>query len=1127
MSLEQIKEQLKRKPRATKQTPIVINIGVAQETGNDGSDLLVDRVEIMKRLTKKGILKVFAQGDSDSFSQSRDDDADIEADEDVIRTSVNDKRPSSSGPSSKRQKINIKDITSIVGEDEHRDITQSRVRKTPRPVKGVSELPEEEWVNVKNQPVIDRLPPPLPMPELRVSGYYLNNRKKFVNFINSYFSEYRDDLLNDKISISCDELGNDGKSDFKLLIHQKIVRDYLNLFSPYRGLLLYHGLGSGKTCSSIAIAEGMKSAKKIIVMTPASLKRNYIEEIKKCGDTIYKKEQHWEWVPLNAKSVAIDTLSAALGITVAYLKKKKGVWLVDHKKESNLSQLSAKQIMSLDEQLDEMIQTKYQFISYNGLRRDRLRAMTNNYETNIFDHSVVVIDEVHNFISRISNKIEKEGAVTHDRDGEVDKFPVSLALVLYEMLMSAQDVRIVFLTGTPIINYPNELGILYNMLRGYIKTWNFTLKTTEGYNTVNQKLKDLLDRDKFMDYFEYSKNNVLSVTRNPLGFERSNVNGNYVGVKDATINERGEISDGDFKKRIISMLENSGIQVERGSTKIDVYKALPDTLKEFEAMFLGDNGVVKNADLFKKRILGLTSYFRSAQEGLLPRYEPLTDFNVIKIPMSNYQLGLYEVARSAERKEDLKRRTKKPSVDKDGLYAEPTSSYRIFSRLYCNFVMPTPPGRPLPREGNMDDSYRKTVAENDKKGSNDLDGAEADEMEGDVVMEKNADSNYQTRIQDALAYLKEHAAEVFSPYALMNYSPKFLTMLENISSRDNLGLHLVYSQFRTLEGIGIFKMVLDYNGYTQFKIKKGVDGVWQLDIADEDRGKPTYALYTGTESSEEKEIIRNIYNSNWDPNLPITQTLKEIANNNHMGEIIKVLMITASGSEGINLRSTRFVHIMEPYWHPTRKDQVIGRARRICSHKALPDEYQDVTVFLYLMTITREQEAEISKDMKLHDRSKLKYKVADNNDKMEYRIVTSDEALFEISTIKEKITSSLTRLIKEAAIDCATYSRRGNKEQVECVQYGEPRVTELSFTSDIKKQPTGEFDNKNKERVAWRGRPYEYQGKQYIYREMGPNNGNLYDMESYFQSLENPSIEPRLIATEEKKGDKYIIRSVM
>ena len=74
-----------------------------------------------------------------------------------------------------------------------------------------------------------------------------------------------------------------------------------------------------------------------------------------------------------------------------------------------------------------------------------------------------------------------------------------------------------------------------------------------------------------------------------------------------------------------------------------------------------------------------------------------------------------------------------------------------------------------------------------------------------------------------------------------------------------------------------------------------------------------------------------------------------------MGEIIKLFMITASGAEGISLKNTRFVHICEPYWHPVRIEQVIGRARRICSHDKLPEELQTVEVFLYLMTFSKTQ----------------------------------------------------------------------------------------------------------------------------------------------------------------------------
>jgi hypothetical protein len=50
--------------------------------------------------------------------------------------------------------------------------------------------------------------------------------------------------------------------------------------APYRGILVYHGLGSGKTCTAIAASEALSTnaKKKIIVMTPFSLKKNFLKE---------------------------------------------------------------------------------------------------------------------------------------------------------------------------------------------------------------------------------------------------------------------------------------------------------------------------------------------------------------------------------------------------------------------------------------------------------------------------------------------------------------------------------------------------------------------------------------------------------------------------------------------------------------------------------------------------------------------------------------------------------------------------------------------------------------------------------------------------------------------------------
>ena len=79
----------------------------------------------------------------------------------------------------------------------------------------------------------------------------------------SFFNKYKQEIQDQATVETCDTKSKDSKNgEFNLMIHQRVVSDYLNLYTPYRGLLLYHGLGSGKTCTSISIAEGMKSQKK-------------------------------------------------------------------------------------------------------------------------------------------------------------------------------------------------------------------------------------------------------------------------------------------------------------------------------------------------------------------------------------------------------------------------------------------------------------------------------------------------------------------------------------------------------------------------------------------------------------------------------------------------------------------------------------------------------------------------------------------------------------------------------------------------------------------------------------------------------------------------------------------------
>ena len=86
------------------------------------------------------------------------------------------------------------------------------------------------------------------------------------------------------------------------------------------------------------------------------------------------------------------------------------------------------------------------------------------------------------------------------------------------------------------------------------------------------------------------------------------------------------------------------------------------------------------------------------------------------------------------------------------------------------------------------------------------------------------------------------------------------------------------------------------------------------------------------------------------------QLLKDYGEDQNLhGKIIKVFLTTRSGAEGVDLKHIRQIHIMEPYWQPVLIQQIIGRGVRFESHIRLPESERNVSVFIYLATITDKQ----------------------------------------------------------------------------------------------------------------------------------------------------------------------------
>jgi SNF2 family DNA or RNA helicase len=83
-----------------------------------------------------------------------------------------------------------------------------------------------------------------------------------------------------------------------------------------------------------------------------------------------------------------------------------------------------------------------------------------------------------------------------------------------------------------------------------------------------------------------------------------------------------------------------------------------------------------------------------------------------------------------------------------------------------------------------------------------------------------------------------------------------------------------------------------------------------------------YGVFTGKQSDKQKKQIIEDYNAGR----------------------IKHLLISGAGAEGLDLKGTKLLQVLEPHWNDPRIDQVIGRAVRFQSHSHLPEKERVVQI---------------------------------------------------------------------------------------------------------------------------------------------------------------------------------------
>ena len=817
--------------------------------------------------------------------------------------------------------------------------------------------------------------------------FVLPNRKAFSDSITRIFLKYRKTDIDpldtaDSEEDLCMHRGDMSKNSRELFSYQKIVREYLLMETPYRGLLLYHGLGSGKTCSSIAVAESLLSNRKCYIMLPASLADNYKGEIRKCGDPIYAFEQYWE--PKSIKGPEDVAQAKAMGISQTFLDTNGRYFVTSPERQANFRTLSAEIQKGIRAQIDDLLDQRFTFINYNGISSSNIDKVLPPENTQQFDDSVIIIDEAHNLINYAVND--------------------TIRRKLYDRIYAARNCKVVALSGTPVINRPQEIAYLMNLLRGPIERISLQSKSAKQWDEalMTSFFRKLVD----VDTVEYNSiKRTILLTRNPPYFESQyNEKGERIAVK---YNKDAE-QEPDIKvwvQRWKAKFESTFGGIELPETEkmvVEQLELLPTKFEDFMNLFV-DGLSIKNSSLFMRRIQGLISYFKGADERLLPKR--LEEENtLVKIPMSPEQFQRYLETRWIEVQRES-RKARSPNLNDD------FGSFRMTSRLACNYAIPP--------------ELRTTVAEGETE---------------ETVVEKS----------DVLEKLKADPARYLSEEALAKFSPKMLALLKNLKEHvgepGKFNNQFIYSQYRSLEGIGVFNAVMDANGFQPYKLVKKA-GIWS-ESSEMKEGVPAYGVFLGG-AEEERELHRQIFNQDYGDTFP--QSLKDSIKEHRLC----VFLGSRAAAEGITLADVRRVHIMEPYWNPALIEQVIGRAIRICSHRKLPLDQRDVVVKLYMSVFTQEQsttnEGPNIVPIRRNDMTLKRY---EGNEPRE-TFMSSDEYLFEVAYEKGRIIKNISLLMKQAAIDCEIHRRLHAKEKpvIQCMRFdttatGEDLAYKPGFRSD-------------------------------------------------------------------------------
>jgi hypothetical protein len=799
------------------------------------------------------------------------------------------------------------------------------------------------------------------------------------------------------------------KAEYELLPQQAFVRNFMSFQTPYNSLLLFHGLGSGKTCSAIGVCEEMRDylkqmgiSKPIIIVASPNVQDNFRLQL--------FDERKLKLVD------GIWTMKGCLGNKL--LKEINPTGMKGLKKEKVIQQV--KNLINASYHFVGYLQFSNEIVKNSGSPTLSIEAKIRNLQ-NTYDSSLIVIDEVHNI--RISGDNENK----------------NVAKNLTYLISVVNNIRLLLLSATPMFNSYNEIIWLLNLMnmndrRGIVSVRDIFTKDGEFKKNKDgeETGKDLLIK-KATGYISYVRG------ENPYTFPFRVYPNNFAPSHTfQSINEYPQYQ-----------INGRKIPDERKIQKLNLFLT---PIGEYQQ--LGYSYIIDSL----RRKKGQIKTLKSGKTRKISEFEKLKSFGYtdLQIPIESLNI-IYPYPELEKLAKKIKKIKHSDEVEEDILDISPMSDIKekdvideieevitsgpkintnIKSKI-SNEMRSEIESEPIITEGidgdekmfnkvteinknvishitsseienlkhsntkNSSNSFGKTiVSKKDTKsiGGNDED-LSGDDNDDDTLFINSKELTGIEGLKRIMNFIdsktpaikgefeyKKGVEHIFEDKNIGKYSSKIKNICNYIYNKKTKqvsdGIILIYSSYIDA-GLIPMALALEEMGFIRAPGNNSLFKTPPTQIVDVRTMEPPtnkkdfkparYAMITG------------------DPRLSFNNDLelKGLTNDDNInGENIKVVLISQAGSEGLDFKAIRQIHILEPWYNINRIEQIIGRGVRNFSHKDLPFEKRNVQIFLY-GTILKDAEEE-----------------------------AADLYIYRISELKAVKIGKVTRLLKQTSVDC-------------------------------------------------------------------------------------------------------------